>query len=292
MNKNKTVSLVGKGVISLPYYWESASEVWGVKETIFALRGKGYKCSRTFYLDDINSCIPNWNDGTFEKITDDWLYQDADCFITNPIYRREKEFSHLKLFNYTAFVDKFNSDYINNSGVMAFCQAMLEGYEEIHLHGFDYLPAFDGKVGELVDRGVFKNLVRQASNLHYWIGRFEALGGVVKTNPVSPTMDEKWRTIKGYKIRGVYMADALNLKTTNKERTSHLLNQCQGGLREEALDKAIEETDNIKNIHVERTSSVVLVGDLEPATMVSAPLIISPELHQLIHGQPLHTDMS
>lgn len=227
--EKKKICIVGRGE-SIKFFWQSAQEIWGIKEAGIALLEKGYDVKRVYYLDHLDSIINGWEDTTYEQLTSEWKYPNTKLVT---LQHTRIPWPHIEFFDILAFIKKYNSDYINNSAAFAICDALMRGYEEIHLHGVDFMP---DEHFILVPRAHAKDKARHFGCTMYWIGRAE--GQVTfRINPMSRLADQSDMSTRGYRIRGVHGDGlVLSLPTTNQKRYLETRQNIHDVLRKQSLD--------------------------------------------------------
>lgn len=213
----RKISIVGSGHVSLPFYWDSAPEIWAVKKVTFALIQKGSKVDRSYWLDNINDEMKKWNDGTVEFLTEGWMYPNTTVHLVQApeIYddkEKKIEFKHIRLFDLEAVGKKMNSDFINSSFAMALADVCLEkDLDEVHIHGCDFMP--DSVLGHPMPEQ--KSIIRQAQAVGYWLGRLEGMGVSVRVNHMSQCLEQHFVTEKGFRVRGFPSLEMDKYPTTN-----------------------------------------------------------------------------
>lgn len=196
----KSVSIVGAGR-SLANYFESAPVVWGVGLAGIALRKQGKRCDAMFWADDLATTTKDYDPELYDILTDHYQFRDMPLWTSQ---RNGLKHAHLREFPIHDCVEKFKTDYLNNSTAFAICKAELDGFDEVHLHGVDFL--YDP---EVPDRSHHLGCVM------WWLGFLEARGMVIKINPASVLKDTMHRHMRGYTLRGYLIDFIKTLPTTD-----------------------------------------------------------------------------
>jgi hypothetical protein len=267
----KSVAIVGMGQ-SVNQVWQSSEEMWAVKRATGPLIEKGYPISRSYWLDSLEIIKDKYTE-VENKLLHDWPYPNVRVkMLETP----DQVLPHVDLFDIQGFIRKYNSDYINNSTAMAICDAALEGYTQIDLHGVDFMPHYSQMV---CDPANAKDWVRQNGCVMYWIGRLERRadnpnGIRFRINPLSRLYDSRENTMRGHKLRGFARPEFIkSLPTTNLERYAEHERRLRFQLEEEQrqrfsleiaqmmLDTDAELKANMAQFKSEVNSSVTLVRD-------------------------------
>lgn len=159
----KIVEFIGGSRYSLQNYINRTPDVWSVNTVGLALSN----CSIHWNMDDVGTIM------TGRRIVVRLLeHNDNALIMTSRVYPGfDKKCIEYPLQEVLDYFAKEPNLWFNHTPSYMFPHAIMKGFTEIHLHGFDYL-------GDVVRNGQYHNVL-------YWIDLCKKYGVEAKFNPAS-----------------------------------------------------------------------------------------------------------